>query len=265
MKDYQIVTLNTSTLGHDILPKISKANLIPILTPEDDLLSSMSGITDQLNGIFDDIADDVVRSLGIQQFYNWHLRNFCEGMYKPSYKADNASFAVTDCSQPTASYHFKIGDIIDRELRVGPLHIGLQDLKWPDALQKNFDTLSKALHAALSFYAIAITATIFAIITGLLVLFGSNSLLLSLTTWALLGLGFFSLFVSSIIIVIVNSKSIKIVQENGSKIGIYAYKGHKYLALTWCSAFVMLLAVISFGAAIFFGRRSEKGSTEKKI
>lgn len=90
-------------MGHDILPKLLKASPIPILTPEDDILSTVSGITDQINGIFDDIADDVVRSLGIQQFYNWHLRNFCEGMYEPSYKADNASFAVKDCSKPTAS------------------------------------------------------------------------------------------------------------------------------------------------------------------
>lgn len=265
MKDYQIVTLNTSTVGHDILPKLLKASPIPILTPEDDILSTVSGITDQINGIFDDIADDVVRSLGIQQFYNWHLRNFCEGMYEPSYKADNASFAVKDCSKPTASYHFKIGDIIDRQLQLGPLHIGLQDLKWPDALQKNFDMLSKALHAALAFYAIAITATGLSIITGLLVFFGSNSLLLSLATWALMGLGFVSLFVSSIIVVIVNSKSIKIVEESGSKIGIFAYKGHKYIALTWCSAFVMLLAVLSYGAAIFFGRRSDEVKTEKEI
>ncbi|RKF56095.1 putative sur7 protein [Erysiphe neolycopersici] len=263
MKDFQIVTLNMSTLGHDILPKLSKASPTPILAPEDDLLTSVSGITDQLNGIFDDIADDIVRSLGVQQFYNWHLRNFCEGMYEPSYKADNASFAVKDCSKPTASYHFKIGDIIDRELRLGPLHIGLKDLKWPDSLQKNFDMLSKALHAALAFYAISITATGLSIMTGLLVFFGNTSLLLSLTTWVLMGLSFFSLFVSSIIVVIVNSKSIKIVEENGSKIGIFAYKGHKYIALTWCSTFVMLLAVLSFGASIFFGRRSGEKKTEK--
>ncbi|POS82137.1 hypothetical protein EPUL_005886, partial [Erysiphe pulchra] len=264
MKDYPIVTLNTSTLGHDILPKLSEDNPLVMLTPDDDLLSSMAGITDQLNDIFDNIADDVVRSLGVQQFYNWHLRNFCEGMYEPSYRADNASFAVKDCSEPTASYHFKIGDIIDRELRLGPLHIGLKDVKWPDVLQKNFDMLSKALHAALAFYAIAITAIGISIITGLLVFFGSNSLLLSLTTWALMGLGFFSLFVSSIIVVIVNSKSVKLVEENGSKIGISAYKGHRYIALSWCSAFVMLLAVISFGAAIYLRRRSDERKTEKK-
>ncbi|RKF83424.1 putative sur7 protein [Golovinomyces cichoracearum] len=256
MEEYQIVTLNTSTLGHDLLPKMPKTNSpIPISTPFDELYSSASGITDQVDGILNNVIDDLSRSLGIQQWYGWHLRNFCEGMYKPNATSPSATFDVTDCSKPTAVYHFKIADIIDKQLQVGPLHIGLDKLKWPDSIQKKFDELSTALHAALAFYAISVVAAGISIFTGLVLLFGSDSLLLSLVNMACLFLSFFSLFIASIIITVVNSKSLKTVNENGNKIGLYAYKGHKYLALTWSSMAVMLLAVLSFAALMLTRKR----------
>lgn len=256
MEGYQIVTLNTSTLGHDLFPRIPEINSpIPISTPFDDLYNSASGITNQVDGILNNVIDELSRSLGIQQWYGWNLRNFCEGMYRPNATSPSAAFDVTDCSKPTAVYHFKIADIIDKQLQVGPLHIGLDKLKWPDSIQNNFDQLSTALHAALAFYSISIVAAGISIFIGLVLLFGFESLLLSLVNLACLFLSFFSLFIASIIITVVNSKALKTVNENGNKIGLYAYKGHKYFALTWCSMAVMFLAVLSFTVMMLTGKR----------
>jgi hypothetical protein len=43
---------------------------------------------------------------------------------------------------------------------------------------------------------------------------------------------------------IVQVKVVDLINTNGNNIGVYAYRGDKYLALTWVAVVVMFLAVV---------------------
>lgn len=264
MEEYHIIAVNTSTLGHNLIPTNVKDSPISLKSPVGDLVSSVSGITGQINGIIGNAADILAERLGIHQWYGWHLRNFCEGMYKPSALDPSARLDVEKCSNPSSAFQFKIADILNEQLAIGPLHISLENLKWPDSIQENLDKLAAAYHATLAFYAIAIIFLGICIISSLFIFFGSSTPILLFNTWILLGLGSLCLLLSSIIITIAGSKASGIINDKGNKVGVYAYQGHKYLALSWCSVVVAFLAFVSFSVAILFGKNdSERKLTEK--
>lgn len=80
-----------------------KDSPISLKSPVGDLVSSVSGITGQINGIIGNAADILAERLGIHQWYGWHLRNFCEGMYKPSALDPSARLDVEKCSNPSSA------------------------------------------------------------------------------------------------------------------------------------------------------------------
>ncbi|KAI0998977.1 hypothetical protein K3495_g9218 [Podosphaera aphanis] len=264
MNDYQLVTLNTSRLGHNLISDPSPAIPKPITDLFPEIPAGVSGISGQLNGLIGDASDMLTQELGIRQWYGWHILNFCEGKYKPNATAQPAEFQVTDCSAPTSHFHFKIADVINSQLLMGPLHISLKDLKWPDDIQKEVDQLNTAVPAALTLYAISISAAGIAILTTLLVFFGYSSLWLTVVNWALTGLSFLSLFIASIIISVINHRATNVINEKGNGVGLYAYKGKKYLALTWCSMAVMLVTFLFWNAWFFLGRTKTTGFSSEK-
>jgi len=190
--------------------------------------------------------------------------DLCEGTFAPNATSKGAKKNVTDCSNQTAMYHFEISKILDQQLSIGPLHIDLATINWPDEIQDGLDMLNAALDATFVLYAIGIAAAGLAIITSLVAVFMHGSRLISLGNWGLATLSFVALLLASIIITVLQGKMTSLINKYGNDIGVYAYKGGRYLALTWVAMAIMFLATAAWATEFCVGRRNRgREYTEK--
>lgn len=113
-------------------------------------------------------------------------------------------------------------------------------------------------------YAIGIAAAGLAIIAALVALFLNGSRLISFGNWGLASLSFVTLLIASIIVTVIQKKATHIINKYGNDIGVYAYKGVKYLTLTWVAVAVMFLASAAWVVEFCVGRRNRgREYTEK--
>ncbi|KAH8804946.1 actin cortical patch SUR7/pH-response regulator pali [Xylogone sp. PMI_703] len=263
MEDYHILTVNTSTLGHNLF---------------NDTASSSSGIfgslfsnitntiENDLDGALDDLADKLSKELGIEQWYSLHLMDLCEGTYAPNATANRAKKNVTSCTNETAMYHFDLEKTLNEQLSVGDLHINLSDIGWPDTIQDDVNKVNVALDATFVLYVIGIAAAGLLILTSFVSVFLNGSRLVSFGNWGLAVISFLTLLAASIIVTVFQDKAASAINKYGNDIGAYAYKGKKYLIITWVSVAVMFLAVLAWMVEFCVGRRnSRREYTEKRI
>ena len=150
-------------------------------------------------------------------------------------------------SQVTANNeldHFDISEELDQELQDGNLHLDLSDIGWPGDIQDGLSDLSTALDTLFVLYLVGIAAAGLNILTVAAALFLHSSRLGPFGNLGLASLSFLSLLIASIIITIVQVKAVDLINTNGNNIGVYVYRGDKYLALTWVAVVVMFLAVV---------------------
>ena len=104
--------MNTSTLGHNLIPtSTSTGGATPTATSIGSFFSGLAhnitaSIENELNDIEGEVADKLAAKLGIQQWYSWHIMDFCEGKYKPNATSKHAGYNVTHCSNQTAMCKF---------------------------------------------------------------------------------------------------------------------------------------------------------------
>jgi hypothetical protein len=201
------------------------------------------------------VADKLAKELGIKQWYSLHLMDLCEGTYAPNATERGANLNVSTCSNQTAMYHFDISTVLSQELEIGPLHINLSDIDWPSDIQSGLNDLNAAFDATFVLYAIGIAAAGCAILASLIALFLNSSRLISFGNWGLATLSFVAFLIASLIVTIVQKKATHIINKYGNEIGVYAYKGVKYLTLTWVAVAVMLLAAAAWVVEFCIGRR----------
>lgn len=128
-------------------------------------------------------------------------------------------------------------------LEEGPADITLLDIKWPDAIQSGLNDLNIAFNAAFTFYCIGIGAAGLSIITSLLAI-SITGRSFSLVNRAVAGLALFCLLITSIIVTIVQNKATSLINKHGNSIGLYAYKGQKFLVLSWVSVAAMFMSQV---------------------
>lgn len=272
MEDYHIVTLNTSTLGHNIIPTTTTTSGATPTSVGSFFSSLAHNITSTVEGdlesianeVVGDVADKLAAELGIHQFYSLHLMDLCEGSYKPNATAKHASKNVTKCSNQTAMYHFDITNQISNELENGKLHINISDINWPSQIQDGINALNAAMDATFVLYAIGIAAAGLAIIMTFVAIFLHGSRLVSFCNWGLATLSFLALMISSIIITIVQNKFTQNINKYGNEIGIYAYRGGKYLTITWIATAVMFLAAAAWVVEFCIGRQNRRREYTEK-
>ncbi len=149
--------------------------------------------------------------------------------------------------------HFDISKQLNKELEIGPLHLNLSDIDWPSDIQDGLNDLNTAIDATFVLYAIGIVA-----------FFLHGSRLISFGNWGLASISFLALLIASIIITVIQSKATKLINKYGNDIGVYAYKGEKYLVLTWVAVAVMFLAMLAWVAEFCVGKRNKgREYTEK--
>lgn len=257
----------------------------PIDTPLPDFLDGILDdaadvATDAANDVANNIAEKIADELGIHEWYSLHVQDMCFGTFRPNATARGASKNGTRCtkdvamSKSTETVHktntntiqdnFDITSLLEKELEDGPANIALSDIQWPDAIQNGLDTLNTAFDASFILYCIGIGAAGLSILTSLLAIF-LDGRIFSLANGALAALSFFCLLITSIIITIVQNKATGIINEHGNDIGLYAYKGQKFLILTWVSVAAMFVSLLVWMVLFCVGRKNKKREyTEKR-
>lgn len=267
LEEYNIITLNTSTLGYNLIPDINGEEPTDTVLPDflDGLIDDAADkTTDTLNKIGNKIADELADQLGIHEWYSLHVMDMCFGTFRPNATAKGASKNGTRCTTDIAMNNFDITALLEKELEDGPANITLADIKWPDAIQNGLDGLNTAFDAAFILYCIGIGAAGLSILTSLISPFIDRRIF-SLANGALAGLSFFCLLITSIIITIVQNKATGLINKHGNDIGLYAYKGQKFLILTWVAVAAMFVSLVLWAALFCVGRKKEKREyTEKR-
>lgn len=160
--------------------------------------------------------------------------------------------------------HFDISKEINQQLEIGPLKLNLSDIDWPSDIQDGLDKLNIAIDATFVLYAIGIAAAGCVILSSLIAVFLHGSRLVSFGNWGLASLSFLALLIASIIVTVVQSKATKLINKYGNEIGVYAYKGTRYLTLTWVAVALMFLAMMAWVMEFCVGRRNKgREYTEK--
>lgn len=145
------------------------------------------------------------------------------------------------------------------------MSLNISDLNWPDTIQEGINDLNAALGATFVLYCIGIATAGLAMITAFIAIF-SASRLIAFGNFGIAFISFFTLAIGSIIVTVVESKMSSLINKDGNKIGLYAYKGGKYLALTWSATAVMLLASVAWTVEFCVHRRQAKREyTEKPL
>ena len=172
--------------------------------------------------------------------------------------------------------HFDPAGIIDSELKVGALHINLTTLQWPQSLTDGIDALNASLDATFILYVIGIAACGLVIIFSVVMFFLPSKYNITATNHhyhsrfisALAGLlaiiAFLALGIASAIVTIIMVKVINLVTQYGNDIGVYAYRGDKFLTITWAATGVMLLAAVAWAAECCFRKRMKRREWAEK-
>ncbi|KAK6598180.1 SUR7 family protein pun1-like protein 1 [Botrytis cinerea] len=243
MEDYHIVTLNTSGIGQDLIPTTtSGSGSTPTSLSPGGIVSSLSSLIPREPGIGDaianalgdlenEIADKLAETLGIEEWYSLHLMDMCQGYYTPNATSKGAGFNVSSCTNQTA-------------------------MCWPSAIQDGLDTLSTAMNATFVFYCIGVAGAGLAILTSLAAIFITGRIF-SFLNWGLASIALLALAIASIIVTVLQNKAAHIINKFGNDIGVYAYKGQKYLILTWAATAVIAVATIAWVAIFCIGRRQK--------
>lgn len=268
MENYHIVALNTSTLGHNLIPTTATTSDTPTSTSSglDSIYSALTGdinnITDSiendLNDILNTAADDLASALGIKEWYSLHMMDMCEGIYSPNATTKGAKYNTTNCTNPMTMYHFNPTKQIEDELAKGGLNVTLSDIDYPSNIQDSINQLHTAVDATFALYCIGIAFSGLAMCGALFELFSNGSRLISFANWGICSLASTALLSSSIIITVAASKIAHEVNHNGNDIGMYAYKGHKFLGLTWGAAVAMFVASSAWVVEFCVGRMRQK-------
>lgn len=247
LQDADLLTLNISRFGHTSLFNTSDGS--------GGLFSSLvNDLEGDLNNLVNNATSDIAQALNLPDFFNVHMMDYCEGSYTPNATAKHAHENITECSNRTVGFHFNVDKVISARLPDG---ITLQDLHWPDEIEDAEKTLRVASIVLTVFEIIGICFAALAAVTSILGVFfdgrlsGCLKLLVDLSA-------FFALAIASSISTAVILKAVHAVNKYGHDIGIAAYKGTRFLGMTWGATAVMLLASIFSIAQCCGGRKRDK-------
>ena len=218
------------------------------------------------NWMEDEIKDginDLAQILGVHDFYSAHIMNFCEGYYIPGPMV-NATVEkgtihknVTECSNKTAMYHFQPTHTLAQELNDSTNGlVDLSKIHWPDEVHDGLNALKMAQRAMFVIYCIAIGLIFIAMILAAGSLFTSRRLVAVINIAADL-FAFMAIMIASAIITYVARKATHIINEYGDNIGISANRGNKFLALTWATTGLVLIATLVW-VVDFFRSKSDR-------
>lgn len=231
-------------------------------------MNLINDIPDRISGAVNDAIGEVTERIGIEDFYSAHMLNYCYGQYTPVEVAnstvshDDISKNVTGCSESQAMYRFDPTEILQEALNKTGVDVTLQDLNWPEDIQKGIDALNALMGAVFVMYIIAIVLIFIALVTSLAAVFGSGRLSACVNVITAL-LAFLAIGLASALVTAVIVKAADVINQYGNDIGVEAYFGRKFLSLTWAATGVMVGPIVGWTLEVCMGRRNR--NRERKV
>ncbi|KAI1281153.1 actin cortical patch SUR7/pH-response regulator pali [Xylaria sp. FL0933] len=257
LEPYHIIAVNLSNFGQDLVASSTASDSKPTETSGGSFFDQVAddarglgqditdGITDGINNITNGIADDITAKLGISEWYSLHIMTVCEGMFSPNASAPGAWYNLTNCTAQQPGVKLNLSEILDHEIKAGPLDLNINQIPIPDSVQNAIDTVNDALLALLVFYALAsgLAGLSFLVSLATLLLFRKKvHMLIVWANIAISGLGAFVLLIGSAIITYVNNKGVAEINKAGKDVGISGIRGSKLITISWVS-FGLMLAI----------------------
>lgn len=229
----------------------------------------MQSLPDDLDNLDDKLRAELAEKiaemrdrLGIQDFYSAHIMSTCQGQYTPSEVANGTVRQkdihknVTECDR---THSFNATRIVENALNHTGAKIGLDDLKWPRAIEDGIKKINQLLKVTQDLYIVAIAFIGFALLVSPVVVFlhpGRLSAWLNITlvTLAVVFITVASSFVTAVVVIGSNT-----INTFGPKVGVVAYRGHGFLAMTWAATALMGLATAVWIVLFCVGKRERKG------
>ncbi|KAH7328129.1 actin cortical patch SUR7/pH-response regulator pali [Stachybotrys elegans] len=259
LEDYAIIRLNTSGLGQNMFDFGSDDSAQTDNNNDNDG-GFFDGITDRIGDAWDDIqetvegglndltggvADILADEIGISEWYSLHVMTYCQGQYRPNATAHNAGLNVTECSDSSPDNRLNLTDILDQQLRVGPLELSLNDIDWPSDVQDAIQMLNNVLLGLFILYVLTMAFSGLTIIGTIVAVF-----LLSrgvvLINMVIASLGMLTSTIASIIVTVVMTRGIDELNDVGQDIGLQGQRGSQFLTLTWIVSAFMIAATASY-------------------
>ncbi|RWA10495.1 hypothetical protein EKO27_g4614 [Xylaria grammica] len=233
LEPYHIIAVNLSHFGQDLIATPTSSDVKPSETTGSSLWDQLADdarglggdITDGINNITNEVADKVTEELGISQWYSLHVMTLSQ---KPGLRLN-------------------LTEILDHEIKAGPLHLNVNQIKIPKAVQNAIDTVNDALLALLVIYALAsgLSGLSFLISLAVLVLIRKKvNMLIIWANVAISGLDTLVLLIGSAILTYVNNKGVQAINDAGKDVGISGIRGTKFITLSWVSFGLMLFTAL---------------------
>ena len=160
--------------------------------------------------------------------------------------------------------HINLTDIVDHELKIGPVHLNLADIDWPPTLQKQLDKLNALLLAIFVLYVLGIAFAGLAILAAAAALFLALRRAITLANFALAALAALALLVGSIIITVGANEAANTINDIGEDVGVSATAGHKFIVLSWVAFAVMAAASLFWMLDFCFDWRARRRAYRRK-
>ncbi|KJZ79282.1 hypothetical protein HIM_01433 [Hirsutella minnesotensis 3608] len=271
MEDYAVVRLNTSMIGHTFLQTAqgdkskdkdkSKQGALGELEAWWD--SKKKDAKDKVNEVAGSLTDRLTDKLGVSDWYSLHIMDSCQGMFAPDPTALNPTLNTTNCTVSSPDNRLNLTHILDQELNLGPLHLSLADINWPESLQDMIDTLNNALFALFVVYVLAMGLSGLSMLLQVVAVLAPGKPVVALANLALASLAGLVCLIGSIITTVAGSKAAKHITERGTRVGISAERGNKFYILGWiATGFMLVVAVFWLGVFLTHKRRKNRGEKE---
>lgn len=273
LTDVYLLRLDTSNIKPSGLNLDLSSIISSLPIPVNDIPKS---IIDQVpNSLIDELAQTAAKELGLKDYYDSHIMNYCSGVVVLTGDPDGSGpqpatgndTITTYCSPVNGLYAFNPVDIFKTELID---NVTINDLGIPS----NVETGARAL--AVAYKVMFICYTIGVALSGLCVLLGLTvgwmetravaAILGILSVLAALALGIGAGIATAIS---VKLKDV-INQYMGPKVNVWANNdGGKFMGLSWAAVFAMVLAMFYWAFGCCFGgstgvRRRERREQRKQ-
>lgn len=265
LEPYDVLFLNTSRIGvsylqHEINSTSSSSSGSsgssdnPFLSWVHNETSSIEGSIDgEINKIegdifsaIDNVTASVAHALGIHDFYSVHILNHCSGYFSPE---NSTNRNVTGCSDTSTTFDFSPSAAITRELNKTAaahpeLNITLSDLHWPHEIDNAIHDVRIVFDVAIALYCVTIICTALTLLMSVASLFLLSKPILMLVCAILSSCTWIPLVVASALVTYGSRTAADEINKWGRYIDVNAASGEKFIAMSWATVGLLLLASI---------------------
>ncbi|KAH6607680.1 hypothetical protein Trco_003993 [Trichoderma cornu-damae] len=267
MEDYAVIRLNASMLGQNVLRGDQESGGGSDDGDDGSILDRVKDkvhdLGDGVKGKIGHVIGDVAGELGISDWYSIHIMNACQGGFGPNATTTHFKLDVTNCTLSSPSNRFNLTDVLDQELSLGPLHLSLADIQWPDSIQDRIGNLNSALLALFVFYVLGVGFSGLSMLACIPAFLLQDKKILLLANTALASLAAAAITLGSVIATAASCIAADAINKAGEKVTLAAYKGTKFFAITWIAAVFMVVSTLFWAGKLMMLRRREKKERER--